>query len=105
MEHLLRYIKFGLDVSTTCELILKIHKSEIMNAIKIVYRKDIPLDNFGFFIVELNANKYNGTQNLINVRLRKDDNNNIFNLILIKKILIMKSRIDIRNNYLLLNLK
>ena len=75
------YIKFGLDVSTTCELILKIHKSEIMNAIKIVYRKDIPLDNFGFFIVELNANKYNGTQNLINVRLRKDDNNNIFKLL------------------------
>ena len=31
------------------------------------------LNNFGFLIVELNSNQYDGTPNLINVKLRKDD--------------------------------
>ena len=69
------YIKFTLDVSTTCETIFKIHKDEIIRKVKTIYGNDIDLNNFAFLIVELNSNKFDGSQNLINLKLRMDENN------------------------------
>ena len=69
------FIKFSLDVKTTCESIYKIHKDNIIKKVYHIYGDDINLENFAFFIVQLNANKYDGTQNLINLKLRIDDNN------------------------------
>ena len=68
------FLRFQLDVATTCESIFKIHKNEIIQNIQKLYGNNINLDNFGFLIVEINANKFDGTPNLINVKLRNDDN-------------------------------
>jgi len=67
------YIKFTLDVATTCESIFNTNKEQIKNKIKEMYGNDVNLDNFGFLIVELNPNQYEQNQNLINVKLRLDD--------------------------------
>lgn len=68
------YIRFQLDVATTCDMIYRIHKDEIINHLKNIYGNNIDLNNFGFTIVELNSNQYDGTPNLINLKLRMDDN-------------------------------
>ena len=68
------YIKFSLDVATTCESIFRVHKDEIKKNIEKIYGNNIDLNNFAFLVVELNSNRFDGTQNLINVKLRKDDN-------------------------------
>ena len=47
------FIKFTLDVATTCETILKINKDQIKNKVKELYGNDVNLDNFGFIIVNL----------------------------------------------------
>ena len=67
------YIKFSLDIDTTCDSIFRNHKDEIKNKIQQLYGNNVDLNNFGFLIVELNSNQYDGTPNLINVKLRKDD--------------------------------
>ena len=69
------YIKFTLDVSTTCENIFKIHKDEIIKKVKTIYGENIDLNNFAFLIVELNSNKLDGSQNLIHIKLKMDENN------------------------------
>ena len=69
------YIKFSLDVLTTCENIFKIHKEEITRKVKAIYGNNVDLNNFAFFIVELNSNKFDVSQNLINLKLRMDENN------------------------------
>ena len=68
------YIRFQLDVATTCDMIFRIHKEEIINHLKTIYGNNVDLNNFGFIIVELNSNQYDGTPNLINLKLRMDDN-------------------------------
>ena len=67
------YIKFSLEIDTTCESIFKNHKDEIKNKIQQLYGNNIDLNNFGFLFVELNSNQYDGAPNLINVKIRKDD--------------------------------
>ena len=70
------FIKFALDVQTTCDTIFKIHKEKILSIVRTLYQnEDINLNDFAFFIIELNSNKFDGTQNLINIKLRMDDNN------------------------------
>ena len=70
------YIKFSIDVQTTCDNIFKIHKDEIIRKVKAIYKNEnVDINNFAFFIVEINSNKINGTQNLTNMKLRMDDNN------------------------------
>ena len=67
------FIKFSLDVDTTGESIFKIHKDEIIKIIYELYGNNIDIKNFGFIIVELNSNLYDGTPNLINVKIKMDD--------------------------------
>lgn len=69
------FLKFSLDVSTTCENIFKIHKDEIIRKVRAIHGNNIDLNNFAFLIVELNSNKLDGSQNLINLKLRMDENN------------------------------
>ena len=67
------YIKFSLDVATTCESIFRIHKDEIKKNIAKLYGNNINLNNFAFLVVELKTNRFEGTENLINVKLRMND--------------------------------
>ena len=69
------YIKFSIDVSTTCQNIYRIHKEEIKKNIDKIYaNQNINIDLFGFVIIELNSNRFEKMQNLTNVKLRMDDN-------------------------------
>ena len=67
-------MKFVLDVATTCQSILKNHQNDILNQLKVINISNSNLKNYAFLIVELKANKYDETHNLINVKLRMDDN-------------------------------
>jgi len=90
------YIKFTLDVATTCESIFNTNKEQIKNKIKEMYGNDVNLDNFGFLIVELNPNQYEQNQNLINVKLRLDDKI-IFQILLNEQLMLCYFKI-IRQN-------
>ena len=97
------YIRFQLDVSTTCDMIFRIHKEEIINHLKTIYGNNINLNNFGFLIVELNSNNYDGTPNLINLKLRMDDNI-IFRVLLNSQLIlcylfITKHNIALKKNF------
>ena len=90
------FIKFTLDVATTCETILKINKDQIKNKVKELYGNDVNLDNFGFIIVNLIPNQYKQKQNLINVKLRMDDNI-LFQILLNEQLMLCYIRINRQN--------
>ena len=54
-----------MDVKTTCFTIQKVHKEEINKKIKEIYGDDANTQEFGFLIVELIANKFEGKPALI----------------------------------------
>ena len=98
------YIKFALDVATTCESIFRIHKNEIKSKLQKLYNKDVNLEDFGFVIVELNANKYDSRRNLINVKLRLDDNI-IFRVLMNSQLMICYLKITNHNIILKKNVR
>ena len=90
------FIKFTLDVATTCETILKINKDQIKNKVKELYGNDVNLDNFGFIIANLIPNQYKQKQNLINVKLRMDDNI-LFQILLNEQLMLCYIKINRQN--------
>ena len=54
------FIKFSLDVRTTCSAIQKVHEKEIKKMLKEIYGDNVNFDKFSFLIVELIANKFEG---------------------------------------------
>ena len=90
------FIKFTLDVATTCETILKINKDQIKNKVKELYGNDVNFDNFGFIIANLIPNQYKQKQNLINVKLRMDDNI-LFQILLNEQLMLCYIKINRQN--------
>lgn len=63
------FIKFSLDVKTTCAVIYKIHKEEINKKLKEIHGENINLDDFAFLVVELIANKFEGKPTFIDLKI------------------------------------
>ena len=67
------FIKFSLEVKTTCSTIYKIHKEEINKKIQEIYGQNINNKDFAFLIVELIANKFEQKPTLIDYKIGMDD--------------------------------
>ena len=74
------FIKFSLDVKTTCASIKKVHKEEIDKKLKEIHGENINLDNFAFLVVELIANKFEGKPTFIDLKIGINDTI-LFNLL------------------------
>jgi hypothetical protein len=67
------YIKFTLDVGTTCSTIYKLHKQAISQKLKEIYGQNVDEEQFSFLIVELLSNKYDQKATLIELKIGMDD--------------------------------
>ena len=67
------FIKFSLEVKTTCSTIYKNHKEEINKKIQEIYGQNINYKDFAFLIVELIANKFEQKPTLIDLKIGMDD--------------------------------
>ena len=99
------YIKFGLVVGTTCSFILKNYKGDIINKLKEINGndKEVNLNNYSFFIVELIANKYERKQALIDLKISMEDSS-LFNIMQNRQLILCflpeeKLDISIRKRY------
>ena len=68
------FIKFTLEVTTTCSTIFKTYKEEINKKLIEINGDNIDLNNYAFFIVELIANKYDYKPILIDLKIGMNDN-------------------------------
>ena len=68
------FIKFTLEVTTTCSTIFKTYKEEINKKLIEIIGVNIDLNNYAFFIVELIANKYDYKPILIDLKIGMNDN-------------------------------
>ena len=93
------FIKFSLDVKTTCSTIQKIHKEEIDKKIKEIYGDDADLQKFGFLIVELIANKFEGKPSLIDLKIGMNDTI-LFNALQNRQLILCYLPINMHNQIL-----
>lgn len=98
------FIRFGLTVGTTCSLILKNYKEDIINKLKEINRQEeVNLNNYSFFIVELVANKYENKQTLIDLKIGMEDSS-IFNILQNRQLILCflpveKANISLRKKF------
>lgn len=81
------FIKFILDVKTTCSTIKKNYKEEINKKLKEIYGSKVNSYKFAFFIVELLANKFETKPKLIDLKIGMDDTI-LFNLLQNKQLML-----------------
>ena len=98
------FIKFILDVKTTCSTIQNQHKEEINRKLKELYGNNVNTDNFSFLIVELMANKFEGKNAFIDLKLNIYDTS-IFNILQNTQLMLCYLPINLHNNYLKKNSK
>lgn len=98
------FIRFGLTVGTTCSLILKNYKEDIINKLKEINgQEEVNLNNYSFFIVELVANKYENKQTLIDLKIGMEDSS-IFNILQNRQLILCflpveKANISLRKKF------
>ena len=93
------FIKFSLDVKTTCFTIQKVHKEEINKKIKEIYGDDANTQEFGFLIVELIANKFEGKPALIDLKIGMNDTI-LFNALQNRQLMLCYLPINMHNQTL-----
>ena len=93
------FIKFLLDVKTTCSTILNQHTEEINKKLKEIYGNDVNTDNFSFLIVELMGNKFEGKLAFIDLKLNINDTS-IFNILQNTQLMLCYLPINLHNNFL-----
>lgn len=90
------FIKFSLDVKTTCSYIQKVHEKEINKMIKEIYGDNAKLDEFAFLIVELMANKFEGKSSYIDLKVGMNDTI-LFNALQNSQLMLCYLPINIHN--------
>ena len=98
------FIKFILDVKTTCSTIQNQHKEEINRKLKEIYGKDVNTENFSFLIVELMGNKFEGKVAFIDLKLNVNETS-IFNILQNTQLMLCYLPINLHNSYLKKNSK
>lgn len=98
------FIRFSLDVKTTCSTIEKIHKEEIIKKLKEIYGENVKLDQFAFLIVELMGNKFEGKSAYIDLKIGMNDTI-LFNVLQNRQLMLCYLPINIHNQELKKRLK
>ena len=93
------FIKFSLDVKTTCASIKKVHKEEIDKKLKEIHGENINLNNFAFLVVELIANKFEGKPTFIDLKIGINDTI-LFNLLQNRQLMLCYLPTTTHNNSL-----
>ena len=67
------FIKFSLDVKTTCEYIFQTYKEDINKKLIEIYGNDVNIEEFSFLIVELIGNKLQKKPTYIELKIGMND--------------------------------
>ena len=98
------FIKFSLEVKTTCTSIKNMHKDEINKKLKEIYGEKVNTDNFSFLVVELIANKFDGKIPSVDLKVNSI-NTRLFNILQNTQLMLCYLPIVPHNNFLKKNSK